>query len=376
MRRSLKYGICGAVVAGVVAGTAAIAASADAATVTLRVDGASKKIETSASTVKGALKGAGYGIAGHDLVAPAPTSHLKNGSTIVLKRGRLLHLNVDGKAKSVWTTEPTVARALQALGYSSADFVSVSRSRRLPLGVTSLALRTPKQITVVADKRTVQTLSTGQTVAEVLHQLGIEVGSHDRVKPATSTVLTPGLSVVVQRVVSKHVTKRQAIDYKTIQHSDSSMYRDESKVVRSGKEGVQYVTYNVVYVDGKATTKTVLKRDVRTQPTSKIVNVGTKKRPQPKASSGGSSAGSSGGGGGGLNWDGVASCESGGNWHINTGNGFYGGLQFDIGTWDANGGGQYASRPDLASRDEQIAVATSLYHKRGSSPWPVCGANL
>ena len=75
-------------------------------------------------------------------------------------------------------------------------------------------------------------------------------------------------------------------------------------------------------------------------------------------------------------WNRLAGCESGGNWHINTGNGFYGGLQFDIGTWDSNGGGQYASRPDLATRDEQIDVATRLYNKRGSSPWPVCGARL
>jgi len=75
-------------------------------------------------------------------------------------------------------------------------------------------------------------------------------------------------------------------------------------------------------------------------------------------------------------WDNVAQCESGGNWHINTGNGFYGGLQFDYGTWLSNGGGQYAPRADLASREQQIAIATKVYNARGSSPWPVCGANL
>jgi hypothetical protein len=79
---------------------------------------------------------------------------------------------------------------------------------------------------------------------------------------------------------------------------------------------------------------------------------------------------------GGLNWDAVAACESGGNWHINTGNGFYGGLQFDSGTWLSNGGGAYAPRADLASREQQIAVANRLYAARGSSPWPVCGARL
>ena len=75
-------------------------------------------------------------------------------------------------------------------------------------------------------------------------------------------------------------------------------------------------------------------------------------------------------------WDNVAQCESGGNWHINTGNGYYGGLQFDSSTWLSYGGGSYAPRADLATREEQIAIATKIYASRGSSPWPVCGQYL
>jgi hypothetical protein len=71
-------------------------------------------------------------------------------------------------------------------------------------------------------------------------------------------------------------------------------------------------------------------------------------------------------------WDRVAECESGGDWHINTGNGFYGGLQFTIQTWLAAGGGRYASRADLATREQQIAVASRL----SLSNWPVCGARF
>ena len=74
-----------------------------------------------------------------------------------------------------------------------------------------------------------------------------------------------------------------------------------------------------------------------------------------------------------VNWDAVAKCESGGNWHINTGNGYYGGLQFNQSTWVGNGGKAYAARADLASRSQQIAVAEHLYARRGLSPWPVCG---
>ncbi len=67
-------------------------------------------------------------------------------------------------------------------------------------------------------------------------------------------------------------------------------------------------------------------------------------------------------------WDAVAACESGGNWATNTGNGYYGGLQFDIGTWLAFGGGQYASRADLATREQQISVASRVTY----DAWPNC----
>jgi hypothetical protein len=75
----------------------------------------------------------------------------------------------------------------------------------------------------------------------------------------------------------------------------------------------------------------------------------------------------------GIDWDRVAACESGRRWHANTGNGYYGGLQFNQATWRANGGTAYAPRPDLATRDQQIAVAEHLAARRGLAPWPVCG---
>jgi len=75
-----------------------------------------------------------------------------------------------------------------------------------------------------------------------------------------------------------------------------------------------------------------------------------------------------------VNWDAIAGCESGGNWHINTGNGFYGGLQFTQGTWAGYGGTAYAARADLASREQQITVAERTLAKQGIGAWPVCGA--
>jgi nucleoid-associated protein YgaU len=75
-----------------------------------------------------------------------------------------------------------------------------------------------------------------------------------------------------------------------------------------------------------------------------------------------------------TNWDAIAQCESGGNWSINTGNGFYGGLQFTSSTWAAYGGTAYASQANLASRDAQIAVAEKVLAGQGIGAWPVCGA--
>jgi hypothetical protein len=71
-------------------------------------------------------------------------------------------------------------------------------------------------------------------------------------------------------------------------------------------------------------------------------------------------------------WDRIASCESGGNWHINTGNGYYGGLQFSAGTWRAYGGGAYARTADRASKGQQIAVATKVQRAQGWGAWPSC----
>ncbi|MFF0012104.1 transglycosylase family protein [Streptomyces sp. NPDC005374] len=73
-------------------------------------------------------------------------------------------------------------------------------------------------------------------------------------------------------------------------------------------------------------------------------------------------------------WDRIAQCESGGNWHINTGNGYYGGLQFSAGTWRAYGGSAYAPTADRADRSQQIAVATKVQRAQGWGAWPTCSA--
>lgn len=75
-------------------------------------------------------------------------------------------------------------------------------------------------------------------------------------------------------------------------------------------------------------------------------------------------------------WDQVAQCESGGNWQINTGNGYYGGLQFSAQTWTGFGGGQYAPTADQATKAQQIEIAEKVLATQGAGAWPTCGTVL
>jgi uncharacterized protein YabE (DUF348 family) len=383
LRRSVKYAVAGFALAGVVGGTVAWAATTDdTKTVNLKIDGESQQLHTTAKTVGTALDKAGYPVGAHDVVAPAATEKVHNGEEIVLKRGRLLHLTVDGKERDVWVTTPTVEDALAQLGYSMADFSSVSRDKRLPLSPTAIELRSPKQITIIHDHKKQTVTTTDATVRQLLTDLRIKVDGDDRLTPTFTAVLKNRTEILLQRVIHKYLVQRQSIGFSTRYQQDSSMYKDQSDVARDGKSGVAAIKYAAVYVDGKLASKTAVARTIVASPVAKIVNVGTQERPPPPPPSSGSGSGSGSGSSSappdtsGLNWDAVANCESGGNWHINTGNGFYGGLQFDYSTWLANGGGQYASRADLASREQQIAVANRVYAARGSSPWPVCGQYL
>jgi uncharacterized protein YabE (DUF348 family) len=366
MRRNIKIGLTGVGVAAILGGTLAFTSTSGNA-VTIQVDGQSSKITTSAGDVAGALKTAGYTPGSHDLVAPALSSKIHDGSTIVYKRGRLLHLTVDGKERDVWVTSPTVSAALAALGYGSSSFSSVSRDKRLPLSATNIEVRSPKSVKLTHDGATTALSTTDLTVAELLKDAYVLVGPEDLVTPAVSAGIAEGQTITVQRVTHGVQTGTVAVAFPTTQQPDSSMTSGQSRIITAGKAGSAQVTYDVVYVDGVATGTTETARTQTVAPKTQVVQVGTAPRPAvasaPVAT-------------GGLNWDAVAKCESGGNWSINTGNGYYGGLQFNYSTWLSNGGGAYAPRADLATRDQQIAIATKLYQARGSSPWPVCGKRL
>jgi uncharacterized protein YabE (DUF348 family) len=272
--RTLKYGLHGAVLAGLAA--APVIWTSTDKTVDLVVDGQASAVHTTAASVGDVLHDHGYRVSRHDLVAPSMSSHVKDGSRIVLRRGRLLHLSIDGARRDVWTTAPTVAQALAQLGYPTSDFVSVSRSRRLPLTPTDIAIRTPQPVTVVHDGQTQQVTTTETTVGGLLEQLGIPVGTADRVSPALTAPVVAGTTIHISRVGNKLVTEIQTVPFDTRRVKDSTLASGKTKVVSPGVDGKIRVTFSVVYVDGKAVDRTKVKSVTLTKPQTRVVKVGTK----------------------------------------------------------------------------------------------------
>jgi resuscitation-promoting factor RpfB len=381
LRRSVKYGLYSLAVAGVLSGTAAWAvAPAASKTIDLKIDGTHQQVSTTAKNVSGALAAAGVSVDSHDLVAPDLGSSIGNGSTIVVRRGHLLHLTVNGKVSDVWVNADSIDEALTQLGYNSNTLVSVSRSMRLDTlargAATNLSIASPKRVVIQVDRRTLTVTTAAKTVADALSHAMVFVGPSDRVSAPRASLVRDNQVIKVQRVRYASSVASVQVAFQRVTERDSSSYVGQSQLVTSGKAGLKRVTYRLTYLDGKLAGKAPVRATLVSAPVNQVTRIGTKQRPvvtapkpapvpsQPAPSSSG------------LNWDAVAACESGGNWHINTGNGFYGGLQFDSGTWLSNGGGAYAPRADLASREQQIAIATRLYNARGASPWPVCGQRL
>jgi uncharacterized protein YabE (DUF348 family) len=239
-----------------------------------------------------------------------------------------------------------------------------------------MSVTTPKTVTLSVDGRNLKEVTTSATVGDLLTELKVSVGAKDRVTPARATALKNGLKVAVGRVSQKTVTTTETIAFGTQRRNDASMSAGTTRTVTAGKVGKRVVNRVQTWLNGKLETNMIGSSHVVTAPVAAVKAVGTKPRPAPSAAAPAPASGPvSSAGGSSVNaamWDRIAACESGGNWAINSGNGYYGGLQFDSQTWLGNGGGAFAPRADLASRTQQIAIANKVYAARGLAPWG-CG---
>jgi len=212
--------------------------------------------------------------------------------------------------------------------------------------------------------------TTGTTVADALAAAKLKVDGNDKLDAKPSGRLKSGDAFTLIKVDEKTVTKKQPVSFGTVRKNSSSLARGKTKVDRAGRVGTRTVTYREVRKDGKLTSRKQVSSRLTTKPRARVLLVGTK-APKVTHSSGSGSAAPRVASGG--VWDRIAACESGGNWSINTGNGFYGGLQFTLSTWRAYGG---SGMPNHASRAAQIAVAKRVQAAQGWGAWPACTAKL
>jgi len=344
--------------------------------VTLSVDGKSREVHTLKGTVRDLLASQHIELNSHDVVAPSLDSEIGDDSRIAVRYGKPLAVNLDGERTTYWTTATTVRGAVNQLGlrFFGADYSS-SRSADIDREGMALRIATPKKLTLkIAGAKKQKRNVSAMTVRGVLGKLHVGHDKNDKVTPSLDSFVKDGDKVVFTKVTKRKVhVGHEKLGFDTVTRADASMTKGETSTVREGRSGFRDVTYRVVTHNGDVVAKRVLKAKVLRAPVSRIVHFGTKPKPQPKpepqpaavpAAPNYSSGGSA--------WDRIAACESGGNWAANTGNGYYGGLQFSLGTWQAYGG---SGRPDQNSREQQIAVAERVRAAEGGyGAWPVCGA--
>ena len=337
-------------------------------TVTLSVDGHPTQVSSLGGTVGDVLAAQDIHVGPHDLVAPSADTPVSDGTHIAVRYGRPLDISVDGQHQTYWVTATDVADALQQLGlrFSNAD-LSTSRSAGISRQGLDLSVVTPKRIVVEVGRAKAHHENVpAMTVTQTLHQLGISVDKNDIVKPALGATVHDGDKIVVTRVRTTTKAVNESIGYQTITKNAPHMYRGHSVTVRSGHPGTRHVVYRIVFHNGHVVSRKAIRSTTQSQPVPAIVRVGTESRPAPAPTTNYAS--------GSTVWDQLAQCESGGNWAADTGNGYYGGLQFTVSTWQAYGGSGY---PNQASRETQIAIATKVRDASGGyGAWPACSQQL
>ncbi|MFC9768032.1 transglycosylase family protein [Rhodococcus jostii] len=362
-RSPLLYTVVALLLATLIAG--GVMAVVRHKTVTLDVDGEKISLSTMTTNVDAALSDAGYSISDRDVVAPERDASLSDGDTVVLRRAREVSLTVDGQPKTVWTTALTVEDALKQFELGEDVHVSASRSQRLPLDGAALDVLNPLVVTLADGALPVTDVRmAAPTVGEFLAAHGAPLEQADTVVPGADTPLTEGMAVTVTRDRTETKVETLPLAPEEQRIEDPTMNKSRTVLENPGVPGVQDITFAVDTVNGREVGRNQVSATVTTPAQPKVIRVGAKPGTEVPPVENGSV------------WDALAQCEATGNWAINTGNGFFGGVQFDQNTWERQGGLKYAPRADLATREEQIAVASQTQKTQGWGAWPSCSGRL
>ncbi|MBA3907438.1 MAG: transglycosylase family protein, partial [Pseudonocardiales bacterium] len=319
--------------------------------------------------VASALQAAGIVPAAQDRVEPALPTSIDNGDHVIYSRARRLTLDEGPDQRELWTTAATVGQALEGLGVAAEPIqMSTSPDQSIPLSGLALELRVPRAVTLTdgtGAKKSYKT--TAGTVSGLLAEHRITLGVDDVSIPSGDTPLTDGTDVQVVRNGVGEVVETRAAPPPVQKIDDPTLPRGKELVVNPGKPGEATAIMKIFVQNGAEVRREQIGAGAMTAAVPRIVKVGTNADvPAAPAVDDGSV------------WDHIAQCEATGNWGISTGNGYYGGLQFDAGTWRAYGGSAYAALPSGASREEQISVAEKVRDDRGGGygAWPACSRKL
>ncbi|QGU02515.1 Resuscitation-promoting factor Rpf2 precursor [Corynebacterium kalinowskii] len=345
-----------------VGGVSAVAMKKD---VVLDVNGEEIALTTFSGDVAGALEQAGVSIQARDLVAPSPSQTLADGERVTVRSAKQVAVVIDGQPTRVTSTALTVDELMQEVGgQNAASKLSAPTDQRIPLEGFTLDVVTPKILKVENAGRVTYTQLAAETVADVLDNEGIKVDGDDKVVPALDTRVTDDTAIQVTKVDIESVTATEDFTPKPTYIDDPELAKGEEKEDKPAVPGKRDVTKQIRKENGKVVSETVVKETEVAPATPATIKRGTKEKPATPSVASGSV------------WDALAQCEATGNWAINTGNGFSGGLQFTPSTWLAFGGGQYAPMAYLASREEQIAVAEKVQAAQGWGAWPACTSKM
>jgi uncharacterized protein YabE (DUF348 family) len=334
-------------------------------TVTLTVDGAQMTVATMKSRVIDVVKENGFDVGERDDLFPAGNEAVHQSDSIVLRRSRPLQISLDGEgSRQVWTTASTVQEALSQLQMTDKAPAAASRGSRVPLAGMSLPVVSPKTVQL-NDGGVQRTLHlAAPNVAALLEAAGVPLEQNDAVTPTAWAPVVDGMAIQVTRMRIEKVTERVPLAPDNKQIPDPTLNMSRQVVDDPGTPGTQDVTFAVSKVNGVETGRLPVANVVVVPARDGVLRIGAKPGTEvpPVLNAG--------------QWDALSHCEAGGNWAINTGNGFYGGVQFDQNTWERQGGLRYAPRADLATREEQIAIAEVTRARQGWGAWPVCSGRI
>ena len=358
-------------VAGTVAGAVLVGGAGTALAtqkqVTVDVNGEETNVRTYAADVAGALNSAGVEVAPEDLVYPAPGEKLSSGDTVTVRTAKPVAVVIDGVAQEITSTAGTVGELIDQAGVAGHAAVDVDRDQPVTHGM-NLDVTTPKIVALRDGGDLTYVSAAAKTVGDLLAARGVTFDTDDRLNVALTDAIVPGMEIVLDRVSTVDRPETVVVEAPAEYVDDDSLDEGTEEVRQKGEQGETKVIHRTVTVNGQVESEGVAEEKEVKKAKPALIARGTKQAGNTGAAAPAVASGSV--------WDALAQCESGGDWSINTGNGFHGGLQFTPSTWAAYGGTAYAPTANLATREQQIAIAERTQASQGWGAWPACTARL